>query len=753
MNPKIVIPPGATSSIPRTLPAVGGLILAALPHLSPAASITWDTPQPISAATDVSTEGSYFGSWAPYNGNANQFPVNGVTFQGFDTLGISNSGFAGGGPFFGTHTTGDSNYNSLVTYGTYANGTTANFTLNGNGARPLTVGRQYLVQAWVSDARNLGGFRSQNISGSGAMAFPSDGSGMGSWVIGRFTADASSQLFDITANASAQLNLLQVRDITPTSNTSAYFDGATAGTWDSSSATVWSLASGGPYNQTWNGTIAGRAVFEGTGNTVFVAEPLTVRSIAFTAPGYTLNGNGPINLIGDSTLDTGTSGATISCPVGGSEGIAKLGNSTLVLTAANLWAGPTVISAGVLELSRDTTTNFAGSTTFTGSGTLRKSGAGEVQWGTATAVFALDSGSMIEVTGGILKGGSNGNDVWTNNLSDLHVAGGATFRGTEANIRVDALTGSGTIASGYNGAGYQQFTFGVDNGTGTFNGILTNDDTAGTFVKTGTGTQTLTGFSTYTGNTIIEEGTLSVTEAYLDNLASVTIHADATLDLDHLQNDTVGKLFLVGVGGVTSQAKAGLWGRPGSIAALGADFETPLISGDGMLDVVTGPDPLALWLQENITDIDPLANATATGDPDGDGLDNLTEYAFDGNPLGGASSGKVVGKLIEASGQSVLTITLPVRAGATFTTPGAPGNLELVSGAIDGVVYRIQGSDATLTDWTLEVAPFTDPAAIAFQATLPALSSADWEYRTFRTPGSTAADAVDFIRAAVTAAP
>ena len=571
---------------------------------------------------------------------------------------------------------------------------------------------------------------------------------MGSWVIGRFTADALSQQFDITANQSAQLNLLQVRDITPTSNTSAYFDGAVSGNWNAATSSAWSLASGGPYTQTWNGTIAGRAVFEGTGSPVTVADSLTVRSIAFTAPGYSLDGPGPINLIGDSTLDTGTSGATISCLIGGSEGIAKLGNSTLVLSAANLWAGPTAINAGVLELSRETATDFAGSTAITGSGTLRKSGAGEVQWGVATAVFALDSGSMIAVTGGTLKGGSNANDVWTNNLSDLHVASGATFRGTEANIRVDALTGDGTILSGYNGAGYQEFTFGVDGGTGTFNGILANDLAPANFVKTGTGTQTLTGLNTYTGNTIVQEGTLSISEAYLDNLASVTIHADGILDLDHLQNDTIGTLFLDGV-----QAAAGLWGRPGSIAALGADFESPLISGDGLLDVVTGPDPLAAWLQENISDIDPLADASATGDPDGDGLDNATEFALDGNPLGGANSGKVVGKVIALGEDSVLTLTLPVRIGATFTSPGSPGNLELVSAAIDGVVYRIQGSDATLTDWTLGVTEATGAEVDSLHLTLPALSSADWEYRTFRTPGTTAGDSEDFIRAVVNTAP
>lgn len=745
MRSKIAIPAKGTCF---AFPVATGLLLAGMPQHSDAAPVTWDAPQPISGASDVSTEGSYFGSWAPYNGGANQFPVNGVTFQGFDTLGITAAGFADGGPYFGTHTTGDANYNNLLRYAIYSAGTNSSFTLNGNGGRPLTIGRQYLVQAWVSDARDLGVFRSETISGSGAMAFPSNGTGMGSWVIGRFTADASSQQFDIAANQSAQLNLLQVRDITPTSNTSAYFDGAVAGSWNTSSATVWSLTSTGPYELTWNGTLAGRAVFEGTGNTVSVTEALTVRSITFTAAGYTLGGTGPITLIGDSTLDTGTSGATISCFIGGTEGIAKLGASTLVLSAANVWSGPTAITAGALELNRETATDFAGSTTFTGSGTLRKSGAGEAQWGASTAVFALDSGSLIEVTGGILKGGSNANDVWTNNLSDLHVATGATFRGTEANIRVDALTGDGTIASGYPGAGYQRFTFGVDGGSGTFNGILADDISAGTFQKTGAGTQTLNGFNTYTGNTIVEDGTLSLTQACLNDAATVAISASGTLNLNHVQTDLVGALYIDGV-----HARAGLWGRPGSIAALGAEFESSRISGDGLLDVATGPDPFALWVQDNITDIDPLANATPGGDPDGDGFDNATEFALDGDPLSGAGSGKVVGKLIEILGQPVLTLTLPVRVGAIFTTPGSPGNLELVSAAVDGVVYRIQGSDETLGDWTLDVTETADPAVVAFQSTLPALSSADWQYRTFRTPGSTVADNKDFIRATITTAP
>src|SRR5437667_10543851 len=40
--------------------------------------VTWQTPVTISGASDVSTLGSYFGSWAP---RGSTLAVNGVTFQ------------------------------------------------------------------------------------------------------------------------------------------------------------------------------------------------------------------------------------------------------------------------------------------------------------------------------------------------------------------------------------------------------------------------------------------------------------------------------------------------------------------------------------------------------------------------------------------------------------------------------------------------------------------------------------------------
>lgn len=192
--------------------AAASVLLGCTPD-GPAAVITWDTPQNISGTSDVSTEGTYFGSWAPGNANAGWWynAVNGVVFQGWDDLGIGASGFDGNGEYFTWHNTPNGTYNGLLNWGVFSWDGDASFTLNGTGAKPLTIGQQYLIQFWVSDPRNTGADRFQSISGSEPLSFPGNGSGMGQFVIGRFTADTTSQQFVLSATHTAQINLLQVR--------------------------------------------------------------------------------------------------------------------------------------------------------------------------------------------------------------------------------------------------------------------------------------------------------------------------------------------------------------------------------------------------------------------------------------------------------------------------------------------------------------------------------------------------------------
>ena len=188
--------------------------------ITPTANIIWQAPVTISGTSDVSTQGTYFGSWAPYNGSANTLPVNGVTFQGFSDLPhFSTVDLDNGYNGFGAPSTSDANYNALLQYATFANEAPSSFTWDG-----MTPGHNYLIQIWVNDGRNIGQTRSESFTGgtntSSAVTYGSDGSGPGQFIIGEFVAVSpgaariSINPFSSGSNPDAQINLVQVRDIT-----------------------------------------------------------------------------------------------------------------------------------------------------------------------------------------------------------------------------------------------------------------------------------------------------------------------------------------------------------------------------------------------------------------------------------------------------------------------------------------------------------------------------------------------------------
>jgi hypothetical protein len=200
------------------------LNLAQVRDITPKPDVTWRTPVTISGPSDVTTQGTYFGSWAPQNGSANSFPVNGVTFQGFSDLPYFTAGptFDAGYDSYGSPGTSDANYNTLLKYARYSNAGDQPATFSWSG---MTPGHLYLVQLWVNDGRNIGQSRSETVTGgtntSAPLSFGSDGSGPGQYIIGTFVANSSRgqtlilNAASTGANPSPQINLLQVRDITP----------------------------------------------------------------------------------------------------------------------------------------------------------------------------------------------------------------------------------------------------------------------------------------------------------------------------------------------------------------------------------------------------------------------------------------------------------------------------------------------------------------------------------------------------------
>ena len=213
---------------------------------------------------------------------------------------------------------------------------------------------------------------------------------------------------------------------------------------------------------------------------------------------------------------------TFTNVITGAGGVTQSSPHTITLSAANTYTGPTTLTAGTLVilgghassqhtiaagtvLRFDTTSGTLnhGSTTFTGSGTLVKAGSNNLVWGAGAATFVLSSGSLIDVQAGTFVGGSNANENWSSNQSDLNLAAGATFDGVEANVRINRLSGSGTLKTGYNGGGYSNFTIGVANGSSTFDGTIANSLSAGSISKIGSGTITFSNANSYTGTTSI----------------------------------------------------------------------------------------------------------------------------------------------------------------------------------------------------------------------------------------------------------
>ncbi|MBK1834851.1 autotransporter-associated beta strand repeat-containing protein [Roseibacillus ishigakijimensis] len=246
---------------------------------------------------------------------------------------------------------------------------------------------------------------------------------------------------------------------------------------------------------------------------------------------------------GEVIYDTSAGDTTYDGIISGGGIFEKAGDNLLTLNGNSTFTGQSYISGGTLvlanhfdssavDISAGATVEIAlegsarrrGTIVYTGLGTLRKSGTGNLSY--TTGNFQLAAGSLIEVLGGRFTGsagGTGGSEIWTNNASDLFVAEGAVFAGVEGNVRFGALTGAGEFSTGFTGAGYVEAVIGLGDASGSFAGVVTNTPANidgetgevlqyhdGNLRKVGTGTQTFTVGVEHRGNTVVEDGTFEV---------------------------------------------------------------------------------------------------------------------------------------------------------------------------------------------------------------------------------------------------
>src|SRR5581483_8884543 len=216
----------------------------------PGAAINWEPATYIASDVDVRTDGTAVYAYA-WSGIAST--VNGVSLAGYPGINGGTNVLAPAfsnyrpalftskaAPFSALSTV----YSNILIGADYVLGLPVPVTL-----KNLTIGHNYTVQVWANDPRGLRNTRSETISSAGGNTNTlrlsinytnTNPGGSGQYIIGNFSADATDQTFILNAcTNAAQLNALQLRDVSSWSSITAQINlvfngsfGTNAAGWD-----------------------------------------------------------------------------------------------------------------------------------------------------------------------------------------------------------------------------------------------------------------------------------------------------------------------------------------------------------------------------------------------------------------------------------------------------------------------------------------------------------------------------------------
>ena len=376
------------------------------------------------------------------------------------------------------------------------------------------------------------------------------------------------------------------------------------------------LNSGGAITITNSGTISGStAAITTSGN---FADIVNLSAASTTSGGISLgDGADTLNLI---------TGASVTGVIDGGTG-----TDAFVVDGT----GSTTLAGNI--------TNFE-NLTKNGTGTLTLSGAN-----TGFATVAINAGTLNA------SGGAAINDT-----AAVTVAGGGTF-GLLASETIGSLAGAGNVS-------LSSFTVttGGNNSSTLFSGVASG---TGGLTKVGTGTLTLSGANTFTGDVQVSAGTLAYgANDVLADTVTVTIDSGATFNLNGF-SDTIGTLNLYGTLANGGLLTAGTYNAfAGSTIGQAISSGTLNVYGDTSLTAATAATPISIF-----------AGALTTGSAD---LLSDTGAVLIGTgaqlTLGGAEA---IGSLADLNGTSGVV----ERAGNVLTVGGANTDTTF-SGAIQSSV-------------------------------------------------------------------
>lgn len=285
-----------------------------------------------------------------------------------------------------------------------------------------------------------------------------------------------------------------------------------------------------------NASTGQTTVFTLGGNAITLGGNITTTAPATSTASLTDTINLELILNGTRTITTGLNGTLahnllvsgLISETGGSQGLIKAGGATLTLSnAGNSFSGAVNINAGTLSVN---SLAASGVNSAIGSGSAITLGSGTTTGGTLTYTGAATGSTTIDrsIT---LSATTTGGGTINNNGS-----GPLVFSGTFANSQT---SGAKTFTLGGSNTGANDFQSAIVNGSGGTLG----------FTKAGASIWTLSGANTYTGSTIIQQGTLNV--ATIADTGSSNLGLGTTMRIGGGANN--GVLNYTGSGNTTAR--------------------------------------------------------------------------------------------------------------------------------------------------------------------------------------------------------
>ena len=206
--------------------------------------------------------------------------------------------------------------------------------------------------------------------------------------------------------------------------------------------------------------------------------------------------------LGSSTVNVVTSGRILSVALASDESIASLSG-----------AGSLLLTGGALTVTG--ASDSTGSITVQGTGSVLK----------AQGASSVGKGSVMLSNGGTLLFSSTAFDAME--AASKITIGGTDAASSKGTLRWDGTGNDKDISGLLDIAADKELTLDTNGNEVTLSGIISS----GNFVKTGAGTLTMSGASTYAGTTTVSDGTLKAGHVSGFGTGTVVL-AGGTLDLD-----------------------------------------------------------------------------------------------------------------------------------------------------------------------------------------------------------------------------